>query len=302
MKRAVIDIGTNSVLLLIGNMKDGKIRDVVQEFKVTRLGEDLLSTGNLSQQAMARTIKVLAHYKDIITKNDVQMVDLVGTESLRQAGNSNEFVNRLDEDLGWSCRIISGEEEGHYSYMGACRELISVDQEAVVVDVGGGSTEVVCGKGNTIRFLNSLPVGVVKLAEMYKKQVHLSEQEREKILHDVENIIRDLAIKKGIKLIGSGGTITTLVAIKEKIQVYDPEIINGYQLRLSQMEALYRMINDMNVRERKKLPGLLPGREDVILYGILIFIALMRLYNFNVVRASDRGLRFGYFYSLEELN
>jgi exopolyphosphatase/guanosine-5'-triphosphate,3'-diphosphate pyrophosphatase len=97
VKRAVIDIGTNSVLLLIGSMKDGKIRDVVQEFKVTRLGEDLLSTGNLSQQAMARTIKVLSEYRDIITKNNIQRVDLVGTESLRLAGNRDEFLSRLEQ-------------------------------------------------------------------------------------------------------------------------------------------------------------------------------------------------------------
>ena len=301
MKRAVIDIGTNSVLLLIGEMNNGQIGDVMQAFNVTRLGEGLQKTGRISTEAADRTLQVIRSYRSLIEKRNVSSVHLVGTEALRKAVNSDEFIKRVQKEFGWVCTVLSGDDEAQFGYKGTIRELVRPDQNAVVIDVGGGSTEIVCGQGDDITFFDSIPVGVVKIAEMYDGPIRISESTRVQILNDLKSAFRDVACPDNSILIGSGGTITTLVAIKEKMSSYDPEQINGYRLGIGELAEMYDHLNAMTASQRLSLPGLLPGREDVILFGILIFMAIMKKCGFEHIQASDRGLRFGYFYHIETI-
>ena len=301
MKRAIIDIGTNSVLLLIGNMRRGRMEDITQSFEVTRLGKGLHSSGRISNEGINRTLHVLKSYRSLIEQQNIASVHLVGTESLRKAVNKEEFITEVQKEFGWSCSILSGEEEAKFSYTGTTRELMCPDQSAVVIDVGGGSTEIVIGKGDNISFLKSFPVGVVRLAETHNSNIRISESARKNILSGLNKTFRNVPFPDKAILIGSGGTITTLVAIKEKMASYDPEQINGYRLKITEMEQIYDELNGMSAVQRLSLPGLLPGREDVILFGTLIFMAIMRAYGVDQILASDRGLRFGYFYHLEEL-
>ena len=299
MKRAIIDIGTNSVLMLIGRQNGDRIEPMMEKFNVTRLGKDVQHTNQLSQSAVERTMDILGEYHRDITEAGIDDVHVLGTESLRVAENGADFKNLLLSEYGWDLRILTGEEEAYYSYLGAVDLIADNGSPTIVVDVGGGSTEIIIGKQNLVSFKQSYPVGVVKLAEKFNMKPKLSGKDRNDILQSIHDTIGNVSIPANAQLIGSGGTISTLAAIKEQMYIYNPEIINGYVLNITDLSDLYTMLNQMSISKRRKLPGLVPGRADVILYGILIYFTLMQEYGYKKITASDRGWRFGWFYHLE---
>ena len=300
MNKAVIDVGTNSILLLIAKCDQGEIHPILQRFNVTRLGENTQSSGVISEQAMERSISVLQNYFSEIDDKAADEVYVLGTESLRKASNSNDFIERIREKFDWNLQIISGEQEAYYSFIGASNTAPEIDNDRLVVDVGGGSTEIILGSENKIQYAKSIATGVVKIAEQFTMQSRLSISEINSLTSFLKGTFSRLSIPGNATLIGTGGTITTLAAIKEKMTDYDPELINGYSLNLDDLCELFDMLNRLSLDLRRKLPGLVAGREDVIIYGTMIYIVLMRLYNLKTIIASDRGLRFGYLYDLEK--
>jgi len=305
MKRAVIDLGTNSVLLLIGQArKTGKIDVIQQQYLVTRLGERVFETGELSTAAMERTLAVLHHYAEDIKSHAVEKVHVLGTEALRRAGNMEKFRESIRSQLGWELQVIPAEREALYSFMGALQTVNNLDKKLVVMDVGGGSTEIIVGQGKTVTEFVSLPLGAVGLAEQYQLQEQLSETDqqtlREKIRKQLQQVtfLKNIALEK--LLLGTGGTITTLAAVRRNIARYDPERINGYVLHQNEIIEMFQSLNRLTLDQRSKLPSMIHGREDVILYGTLIFLEMMVLTGFNSIMVSDRGLRFGYFTYAEE--
>ena len=275
---------------------------VRQAFTVTRLGESISKDMYISHKAFERSMAVLHDYQDLINKNNVKKVYVIGTEMLRRARNSNDFTDKVKRVFGWPVHVISGEEEGRMTYRAAVTGIVGAAQPALVVDVGGGSTEIVRGVGENIQKIISLAMGVVRMAGKIKKGGKLSidmQRELTKEIHEIlaghSDILRGPA---DTILIGSGGTITTLAAIKEMMTVYDPEKIHGYEMKRDELESIYHHINPMPLTERRTLPGMLPGREDVLPYGILIYIELMKISGIQKIYATDRGLRFGYLQSL----
>ncbi len=300
MIQAVIDIGTNSTLLLIGELgTDGHINSLHQEFTVTRLGENVHGCGLINEKAMQRTLDVLFRYEARSKRLGAEKVHVIGTQALRHAQNSLVFSGILERELGWQLRIISGEEEARYSFSGAMDAISLSGEHVVVMDVGGGSSEVIFGnKEKGIVAHESLPVGVVRLAEKMGMKPNLSRVNRNCIEKEAAKLFCGLSFIDGCltaeKFIGVGGTVTTLAAVREQMSAYEPSVINGYELTLNDIESLYNRLNALSPEERRKLPGLVPGREDVILFGTLIFATFMNCCGFEKVIASDRGLRFGY--------
>jgi exopolyphosphatase/guanosine-5'-triphosphate,3'-diphosphate pyrophosphatase len=299
MKRAVIDLGTNSTLLLIGELdEDYHIKSVLQEFYVTRLGENLSQSEIISKKSIERTITVLNRYAEIINRYGVDQVHIVGTHALRITRNAMEFKNVIQEEFNWRVEILSPEQEAMYSYIGACDVISPGKRKVVVIDIGGGSTEVILGEQDRIIDYQSLPIGVVTLAEKLGMKEKLSQKERKYLYNLALDIFSKLSFLKKttdhIFLVGVGGTITTLAAVKQKMKQYQPEKINGYLLTRHTIHSLYNTLNILTLQQRREIAGISPGREDVIIYGILLFAAFMELFQFNKIVVSDRGLRFGY--------
>jgi exopolyphosphatase/guanosine-5'-triphosphate,3'-diphosphate pyrophosphatase len=302
--KAVIDIGTNSILLLIGQFdKRNKIECIFQKFNVTRLGEGLIKTGILQQNAMKRSLAVLREYAIDIDNFKVENVIAIGTQALRMAQNANQFTEMVRDEFGWDIKIISGEEEAKYSFLGALDAVDVANEPVVVIDVGGGSTEIIFGVSGEIQVKVSLPVGVVRFAENLDMKVKLDEKDRKQItdwaILQFSKITFLDRLKDCKTMIGVGGTVTTLVAIIEKMKIYEPDFVNGYILDKETLWNIFYKLNEKSLTERQEVPGLVKGREDVILYGILIILALMDYVRKNQITASDRGIRFGYLKSLQ---
>jgi exopolyphosphatase/guanosine-5'-triphosphate,3'-diphosphate pyrophosphatase len=305
MKRAVIDLGTNSVLLLIGQSRQaGDIDILLQQYHISRLGERVFETGKLDAKAMERTLAVLHRYAQEIEAHQVDTVHLLGTEALRRAGNAAQFRDMIRGQLGWELQVISAQQEALYSFVGVRETVKNIGQTLVVVDVGGGSTEIIYGQNQTISQSVSLLLGVVELAEQFKMKEQLdndNQQDLRKIIHAHLEPVSFL--KNGTRprvLIGVGGTITTLVAEREKLSRYDPERINGCVLHKNEIVKIFQSLNRLTLAQRRHLPYMIQGREDVILYGTLIYLEIMDYADFSTILVSDRGLRFGYFRYVED--
>ena len=295
--RTVIDIGTNSTLLLIGRLNvNNSVESIVQRFNVTRLGEGVHQTAMLNDNAIERTLNVLGKYRDEINNFGPMPVHLIGTQALRIAKNASKFVEIVKKNFNWDIRIISGDEEAQFSFIGAVDGFQAHLEQLIVMDLGGGSTEIILGEGNRITGHQSLPLGVVRAAEKLNMKENISGAESDEIIGWALDVFKKLSIplrSSPSRIIGVGGTITTLAAIKEKMNEYDSEKINGCVLSQHDLWTLYNFLNTLSLAERRSIPGLVKGREDVILYGVLIFIAFLQYTTIDHVIASDRGLRFG---------
>lgn len=305
--RAVIDIGTNSILLLVGALTEGGyIRAYLQISAVTRLGEALERSGMITQEAVERSAAALEECRSVLESEGVEEVAVVATEVLRAAKNRSIFLERIRAQFGWKIKILSGEEEAKYSYLGALDAVTKTGEKCLVMDVGGGSTEIITGVAGDIKSFQSLSIGAVRLWEKMDKKEILTEADNEYLENYIGGIFESSGFITDYSpediLIGLGGTITTLVAIRESMQNYDAGKVNGYCLKYKQLESLFHQINQLSMRDRKQLPGLVKGREDIIVYGIQIFRIFMYLTGFKQVTVSDRGLRFGYLKHLELTN
>ncbi|TFH02462.1 MAG: Ppx/GppA family phosphatase [Calditrichales bacterium] len=296
---AIIDIGTNSTLLLVGQVKDdGEILATDQQFNVTRLGQGAGKGYTIRPEVLDRTIRVLHEYKENLDARNIREVHLLGTEALRIAANTAQVKNRIAAETGWRLQVLEAADEARYSYLGATDTIEDPLAELLVVDAGGGSTELIRGSGEHILSWESIPLGVVKLNEMYGMKENLAGDDIRKIMNMIPPYLAGKAVSEhpsgNISMIGVGGTITTLAAVKEKMRRYDPEKINGAILSRDVIERLFGELNGMSLAERSQIPGIVKGRADVILYGTLIFLSLMNYLEINTVVASDRGLRYGY--------
>jgi exopolyphosphatase/guanosine-5'-triphosphate,3'-diphosphate pyrophosphatase len=304
--RAVIDIGTNSILLLAGRLNsDGCVEAVLQKSAITRLGESLQGTGMVGEEAIERSERILDQYRSLLEQRGITEVTLVATEVLRVAKNSKQVIERIKNKFDWQIQVLSGEQEAQFSYIGALDVIQEQKRSCLVMDVGGGSSELILGTGNKTELFQSLPLGAVRLWEQMGKKECLTPEDRKHLGEVISDcLINMLSFRDKISpeyiLIGIGGTITTLAAIQEGMLVYDADVVNGYCLNADQIETLYHKINVLAAAERQKIPGLARGREDIILYGIVIFLTFMKLVAISQVIVSDRGLRFGYLKHLEE--
>ncbi len=295
---AVIDLGTNSVLLLIGKIAaDKRVEALHHEFRVTRIGEGLQLTGRLADNAINRTIKVLDEYLRIIKRFKPERVKLIATAALRIASNSEDFKQRVEKELGIRTEIISSEDEAKYGYLGVLDGLTHVNDKILVMDVGGGSTEVTLGEKDRIHNYQSLSIGVVTLREIMGMKDTLCSGDRLKAIAYIKLKMEELNflgdIEGDINFVATGGTMSSIAAIREKMTEYDPLKINGYRLSRDGIWKMFYTLNGMTIEERKNLPGLESGREDVILYGLLIYLTMLELRKIDTVNVSDRGIRYG---------
>lgn len=295
MKAATIDIGTNSTRLLVAEVTpDKSYLALARRAVITRLGEGVNKNQMLSSEAILRSEEVLHEYAREIQKQRVEQVWAVGTSALREAENSHDFLDRIKNEFGWTVEIISGEREAQLSFLGATEGLAGTDKEVLVIDIGGGSTELILGRKKEIVCYCSLDIGCVRLTEIFMKNDPLREENMEKMGRYVREKIgeapQQLWRSNISSAIGLAGTITTLSAIKQGMSVYDSERIHGSLLTLEEVKEILQKLASLTLEERKRIVGLEARRADVIVAGVEILLELMKKASLSQITVSEHDI------------
>jgi exopolyphosphatase/guanosine-5'-triphosphate,3'-diphosphate pyrophosphatase len=288
---AVIDIGTNSALLLIGHRGgDGRVVVTSDTAKITRLGRGAAEKGMLDPEAIRRTVWVLAEFRDLIAEHGAEAI-AVATEGLRMAANREDFLAAAQDVLGVPVRLISGDEEAELSYRSVADESDS-RQLLRVLDIGGGSTELVSGRGGIIESRRSHPVGSVRFTERFIR----TDPPTTEMLFAIEQAVLQAFAAQPLsaapRLVGLAGTVTTLAALRLDLRTYDRDAVDGSRLSLDQVVELRDALAREPLSRRSVRPCLPPGRADVIVAGASILVAAMRHCGATELLVRDRGLRY----------
>jgi exopolyphosphatase/guanosine-5'-triphosphate,3'-diphosphate pyrophosphatase len=301
---AVVDIGTNSTRLLIAEVDrdSGALEELERRSQVTRLGDGVDASGSLSDAAIDRVLSTLADYRAAIDEHRCEANLAVLTSAVRDAANGESFARRVREEYGLDARVLRGEEEAQLTFLGAMSGRPAdgspgASEPTVVIDVGGGSTEFVVGKGHTAGFHVSLPVGVVRMSERHIDSDPPAPQELQKLAADVRATFLDGlpahergAVKRGIAV---AGTATSAASIAQELDPYDPARVNGYTLLLGTIEMLLARLADMTEEKRRKVVGLHPDRAPTIVAGMIVLDEALRAFELDQVEVSEHDILHG---------
>ena len=297
MRVASIDIGTNTILLLIAELDKGRLIPLFEMETIARLGEGLQKNVVLSQEAMERGFKTLAQYLEQCQRMGVQKIFAVGTSALREAKNSDHFLKMTQEKLNLSIEIISGEEEALLSFLAVARDLKELKKTILVVDVGGGSTEFILGKGDRITRWVSLPIGSVRFTERFLLSDPIQEGEWEKMEKEIRELVANIPHpQEPFSMVAVGGTATTLASVEQGLEEFITEKIHHFVLRKEALKNQLHLYRPKTIDERRKIPGLPPARADVILAGSAILYMVMEKLYCPSVLISCHGVRYGLLY------
>lgn len=291
--RAVIDIGTNSVLLLIARRRvDRSIEVALDRATITRLGRGADKSGVLAPEAIDRTLAVLREYREVAAAHPVASLLAVTTEGVRMAGNRDEFLAPAADVLGAPVRLLGGDEEAELSYRSVAQETPG-DGPLRVLDIGGGSTEIAVGEGASLRSSVSHRIGSVRLTERF---VRADPPEPATVAAIEEEALATFARGQPLAphpvLHGVAGTVTTAAAVLLGLPVYDREKVDGSTFSAAQVRALRDEMARLTTAERCSRPSLDPGRADVFVAGLTILVAALRHCGAGTLVVRDRGLRF----------
>jgi exopolyphosphatase/guanosine-5'-triphosphate,3'-diphosphate pyrophosphatase len=284
---AVMDIGTNSVRLLIATVEEGRIVPLHRELTTARLGQGMGKT--ILPEAAERTLAALKKYRQSIQDRvglERVRIRLAGTQFLREAGNAPEFQKRVAQTLGWELEILPGPQEAWLSYIGATNSLsLSADEnEAVwaVLDIGGGSTEIMLPDKDGHLAGVSVPIGALRLYQRPMTSSQLQDYLEEKW--------RNISFPEMFSLVGVAGTCTTLGAIHLGMARYDAERLSGLEMSRAQIEAVQNRLLPMTPAQRLEVTGMIPGREDIIPYGVGLLLEIMKFLRKDRVIIQDADL------------
>ncbi len=296
-KVASIDIGTNTILLLIAQIEGETFRPLLDMETVVRLGEGLHKSGVLSQEAMKRGLQTLGHYMQHCEAMGVQRVFAAGTSALREAKNSGDFVKTVKAELGLTIEVISGEQEAHLSYLAVAKDLKETEKPILVVDVGGGSTELILGKGKDVTQWVSLPLGLVHFTEQLLLSDPVKDEEWEKMVEVIRKVLSEiLRPNQPVLMVSVGGTGTTLASVEQGLKEFDPGKIHHFVLTKNAIRNQLSLYQSETIEGRKNIPGLSPTRADVILAGGTILYMIMEEFECSSVLISCHGVRYGLLY------
>ncbi len=303
MRVAVVDIGTNSTRLLIAEVDaaSGKVEQLVRRSEVTRLGSGVDAGGSLSEEAMARVFATLAEYHSAIEDHRCEANLAVLTSAVRDAANGGDFAARVRSEYGLDARVLSGDEEAQLTFLGAMSERPG-DAEAqgpptVVIDIGGGSTEFIVGRGHTAGFHVSLDAGVVRMSERHIHSDPPGTSELQALAQDVRGVFLDglpgderSAVRAAIAV---AGTATSAAAIAQELEPYDPERVHGYKLSLATVELLLARLAEMPEAKRREVVGLHPDRAPTIIAGMILLEEAMSAFTLEEVEVSEHDILYG---------
>ena len=296
---AVVDIGTNSTRLLIADVdpESGALEELARRSRVTRLGDGVDAQGSLSPEAIDRVLATLAHYRAQIDAHECEANLAVLTSAVRDAANGADFAARVREEYGLDARVLSGDEEAQLSFLGAMSGRPEPGGPIVVIDIGGGSTEFVIGRGHKAGFHVSLPVGVVRMSERHIHSDPPAPAELQSLAQDVRGILMEglapderAAVEEGIAV---AGTATSAASIDQELDPYDPARVHGYPLTLATVELLLARLADMTESQRREVVGLDPSRAPTIVAGMILLAEALRAFELDQVEVSDHDILHG---------
>lgn len=296
MRIAVADLGTNSTRLLIADVSaDGRLTEVERRMTVTRLGEGVDASGRLAPQAMERVYAALEHYRELANTANAERAIAVATSAVRDAENGDELAAHVRDRLGFDIRTISGDEEARLTFLGATAGRPDGDRETLVIDIGGGSTEFVVGHpGQAPTFHVSTKLGSVRQTERHLASDPPEHEQMEALADEASTIVRegvpDQVRAKVTRGIAVAGTPTSLAAIEQKLDPYDPERVDGFVLELAAAERMLAMLALQPTEERRKVTGLHPERAPTIVAGVAILVETMRLFGLEQIEVSESDI------------
>jgi len=290
---AVIDVGTNSTRLLVADV-DGGVAPLERRSTVTRLGRGVDLSGRLAGEAIEDVCAAIDGYVGILQELGAETVEVIATSAVRDADNGSAFVAELRERFALSARVLDGEEEARLTYLGATSEALP-SEPTLVVDIGGGSTELIVGRGNEISFHDSLQAGVVRHSERHINSDPPTAGELEALANDVRGLIAD-SIGAGVEAhqgIAVAGTPTSLAAVALELEPYDPTRVHGHVLDLPSIQVILSRLASLPLAERVEVPGLHPDRAPTIVAGIVILIETMRAFDLERITVSEHDILYG---------
>jgi len=303
MRFAGVDIGTLTCRLLIADLApDGQLRTVRSDRRILRLGEGVDQIKRLSVVAMDRVVQCLREWREMISVSSVDAVAIVATSAVRDAGNRDEFLDRVKREVGFEVELISGEEEARRTMLGIRSGLPPGVTDVLALDIGGGSTEFILDRPGQKPVVRSIDIGVVRLCERLlhhdppsEKELH---QARGWVARETKAAVSGMGNYQTATFVGTAGTITSLAAMAQKLPAYDPARIHNYQLQLTTIQEIEQTLLSRNKADRAGLPGLEKGREEVIAAGAIIIRTIMETLGMSSVLVSDFGLREGVLFDL----
>jgi exopolyphosphatase / guanosine-5'-triphosphate,3'-diphosphate pyrophosphatase len=290
----VVDIGTNSTRLLIAEIEDSRlVRELERRTEVTRLGEGVDSSGRLGDAAIARVLDTCGRYRQALDEHGVELVVAVLTSAVRDASNGADLERELRERFGFDAQTIPGEREAWLTYLGATGWR-AAGEPVLVIDIGGGSTELIVGAGTELQFFVSTQVGSVRFTE---RHLH-SDPPRPQELEECEEAVRaelERAVPEEVRRsttegIAVAGTPTSLAAIDLQLDPYDSKRVQGHRLSLAAIDRMISELAAMPLAERREVTGLHPDRAPTIVAGSIILRETMGLFGLDEVEVSERDL------------
>jgi exopolyphosphatase/guanosine-5'-triphosphate,3'-diphosphate pyrophosphatase len=299
MRVAVVDIGTNSTRLLIADVhQDGTLEELDRRSAVTRLGDGVDATGRLGDEAVARVLATLDDYSESIEAFDVEARPAVLTSAVRDAANGAEFVATVEQRYGLEARAIPGAEEARLTFLGATSERDPTDTSPVlVVDVGGGSTELIVGRGRAVDFCVSMQIGVVRQTERHLADDPPSAPQLDALAADVaaeiERSVPEEIRRSTSRAIAVAGTATSCAAIDQALDPYDPSRVHGYEVPLVTLKLLLARLAALDLEERRRVKGLHPDRAPTIVAGVIILIRALSAFRIDGYETSEHDILHG---------
>ena len=295
---ATVDLGTNTVRLLVVEAEGREWRPLHQSQRVTRLGEGQAGAGHLLEAPMRRTVDTVSEFIAAARGLGASEIRVVATSAVREAPNRAELLALLRAATGLDASVVSGEEEARLTLQGVAAGLPQLGGSFVLFDIGGGSTELVLGEGARLGAVVSVQLGVVRLAERYGDAGPVDWARFALMRGEIDGrLAREIPARiieaRPPALVGTAGTVTTLAALDLGLPAYDASRVQGHTLARGAVERLLNRLGALAVAERARLPCLEPGRADVIVPGIAICLAVMDRLGYDSLVVSDRGLREG---------
>ena len=292
---AVIDVGTNSVKLHVGERRaDGSWQTVTDRAEVTRLGEGLQDTGSLQPEPLRRTADAIVGMVEEARREGAAEIAAVATAGMRLAGNSAELVEAVRDRCGVGIEVISGEEEARLAYLAATAALDVGAGSLVVFDTGGGSSEFTFGRAGRVEERFSVDVGAARYTERFGLDGVVSDEEITQALHGIAADLRRLdGRERPTALVGMGGALTNLAAVRHELGTYDPAVVQGTVLDRTEIGRQIDLYRSRTSEERREIVGLQPQRAELILAGACIVRTVLDKLSRDELTVSDRGLRHG---------
>jgi exopolyphosphatase/guanosine-5'-triphosphate,3'-diphosphate pyrophosphatase len=293
---AVIDIGSNSTRLLVADVEQGRVSEVERQSRVTRLGRGVDLSGQLAAEAIEAACSAIADYVAICRTAAVEKIESIATSAVRDATNGSAFVAELRERFALSARVLDGEEEARLTYLGATAEH-PPSEPTLVVDIGGGSTELIVGIGEGIAFHTSLQAGVVRHSERHIGSDPPTTQELEALAADVRSLIESATAGQSRADARAGiavaGTPTSLASVELGLEPYDPEQVHGHTLTLASIQRLLSQLASAPLDKRARIAGMHPDRAPTIVAGVVILVEAMRAFGLDSVTVSEHDILYG---------